>query len=251
MLRCVFTLSIAALAAGCMSDRVRFSARPAQTALVRDGKPAISSVGKESVVLLSRFGRDVPSGQRVGFVLAFQNLGKAPSNFVVNEIEVEQTFGPNSSSQPLEVLTFEKLQQEERTRQVASAILVGLAAGANAAAASQAGYYRSNTTLYTPRGSYLATTTGYSPAAAAIAQANASAQNNALIDSSIAQGQANMARLENEYIKDHTLLPGEWYGGLVGIAPPVGDAKQKTYQIRVRVGSDVHVFDAVQEPAAG
>lgn len=72
-----------------------------------------------------------------------------------------------------------------------------------------------------------------------------------MIEPSIAQGQANMARLEQDYIKDHTLLPGEWYGGTVGIAPPAGDARQKTYQIRVRVGSDVHVFDAVQEPASG
>jgi len=57
--------------------------------------------------------------------------------------------------------------------------------------------------------------------------------------------------LRNEYIKDHTLLPGEWYGDTVGIAPPAGDAKQKAYQIRVRVGADVHVFDAVQEPPSG
>ena len=57
--------------------------------------------------------------------------------------------------------------------------------------------------------------------------------------------------MRNEYIKDHTLLPGEWYGDTVGIAPPAGDAKQKAYQIRVRVGADVHVFDAVQEPPSG
>jgi hypothetical protein len=249
MLRFILAAAIATLASGCVSERIRFTAGPSQTALVRDGKPAISSVGKDSVVLLSRSGRDVPAGQRVGFVVAMQNRGKAPLNFVVSEIQVEQSFGKDSTSQPLEVLTFEKLQQEEKTRQVVSALLVGVAAGANAAAASQAGYYRANTTLHTPRGTYIATTTGYSPTAAAIASSNAAAQNSAMIDASIAQGQANMARLENEYIKDHTLLPGEWYGGLVGIAPPVGDAKQKTYQIRVRVGGDVHVFDAVQEAA--
>ena len=39
-----------------------------------------------------------------------------------------------------------------------------------------------------------------------------------MIETSIAQGQENLARLKNEYIKDHTLLPGEWYGGTVGIA---------------------------------
>ena len=100
-----------------------------------------------------------------------QNRGKAPQNFTVSEIQVEQSFGAGTTGQPLEVLTFEKLQQEEKTRQVVSAILVGVAAGANAAAASQAGYYRSNSTIYTPRGTYIATTTGDSTAAAAIASA--------------------------------------------------------------------------------
>lgn len=250
-MRVIGAVSFSLLAAGCVSDRVRFNTGPGQTALIRDGKPTVSSVGKQSVVLLSRTGRDIPAGQRVGFVVAIQNRGSAPLDFTVAEVQVEQTFGPGSTSQPLEVLTFEKLQQEERTRQVVSALLVGVAAGANAAAASQAGYYRSNSTIYTPRGTYIATTTGYSPAAAAIASANASAQNAAMIDSTIAQGQANMAKLENEYIKDHTLLPGEWYGGTVGIAPPAGDGKQKSYQIRLRVGSDIHVFDAVQEPSSG
>lgn len=251
MLKVWCVVGAAAISSGCVAERVRFTAGPSQMALVRDGKPAISSIGKDSVVLLSRSGRDVPAGQRVGFVVAMQNRGKGPLNFTVSEIQVEQSFGKDSTGQPLEVLTFEKLQQEEKTRQVVSALLVGVAAGANAAAASQAGYYRSNTTLSTPRGTYIATTTGYSPAAAAIASSNASAQNAAMIDSSIAQGQENMARIENDYVKDHTLLPGEWYGGMVGIAPPVGDAKQKTYQIRLRVGADVHVFDAVQEAMGG
>lgn len=128
---CAVLLAVAAT--GCVSDRVKFNAGPGQTALMHDGKPAVSSVGKESGVLLNRTGRDIPAGQRVGFVVAIQNRGKAPQNFAVSEIQVEQTFGPGTTGQSLEVLTFEKLQQEEKTRQVVSAILVGVAAGANAA----------------------------------------------------------------------------------------------------------------------
>jgi len=101
----------------------------------------------------------------------------------------------------LKVITYEELVSEERTRQVAAAVLDGLAAGANAAAASRAGYYSHNTTVYTPRGTYTATTTGYSPAAAAIAQSNATAQNEAMIGATIERGQQNLAMLEQAVMK--------------------------------------------------
>ncbi len=235
---------------GCVTtEQVSFKANPGQMALQREGRPAISSVGKNSLFLLSRIRRDLPQGQRVGYVLAMQNRSTTPLDFSVQGIEAIQTF-PDRPSQPIEVLTIAKLQREEQTRQVVSAILVGVAAGANSASASRAGYYRSTSTLYTPRGSYTMQTTGYSPVAAAIAQGNAAAQNAAMIDAAVAQGQANMARLENEYIKDHTLLPGEWYGGVVGIEPPSYNeaGETKTYSLTIRIGGDAHRFDIVQSP---
>lgn len=243
-------LAISILAGGCVTtEKASFVASAGQMALVRDGRPAISSVKKSTLVLLSRKGREIPSGQRVAFVLAMQNRTAAPLNFVVSDVEVIQEL-PDRQAHTIPVLTFEQLQREERNRQVAQAILVGLAAGANAASASRAGYYRSNTTIYTPRGTLNATTTGYSPTAAAIANMNASAQNAQMIDSAIQQGQANMAQLENEYIKDNTLLPGEWYGGTLAIEPPVsdGDVSRKSYQIRLKVGGELHTFNVVQEP---
>jgi hypothetical protein len=246
----IAAVSISMLAGACMTtERASFVASAGQEALIRDGRPAISSVKKGSLVLLSPSKRETAQGQRVGFVLAIQNRTNASVTFLVDEVEVVQTM-PDGESRPIAVLKFEQLQREERNRQVAQAILVGLAAGANAAAAANSGYYRSNTTLYTPRGTYTATTTGYSPAAAAIASANASAQNNQMIDAAVAQGRANLAKLENEYIKDNTLLPNEWYGGLVGIESPVtdGDHTRKTYQFRIKVGGDVHVINVVQEP---
>jgi hypothetical protein len=237
-------------AAGCMAtEQVRFNASAGQTALVREGRPAISSVGRNTIVLLSRVNRELPQGQRVGFVLAIHSRTPHPQDFRFSDIEVMQSF-PDRSPQPIEVLTFEKLQREERTRQVVAAILVGVAAGANAAAATRAGYYNSTTRMYTPGGTYVARTTGFSPVANAIAQGNAAVQNAAMIDATVAQGQANLARLENEYIKDHTLLQGEWYGGVVGIEPPAYASADevKTYLMTIRVGADVHRFSVVQEP---
>lgn len=242
---------VSAVLAGCVTtDRARFLPGPGQTQLTRDGRPAVSSVGKDTLVLLRTQGRDVVQRARVPFVVAIQNRSKEPITFNVRDVEVVQSFA-DQADRPIEVVTVEKLEQEERTRQVIGAILLVAAAGANAAAASRAGYYRSNTTIYTPRGTIQATTTGYSPGLAAAASANAAAQNSAMIGTAIEQGQENLARLERDYVKDHTMLPGEWYGGLMAIEPPVsGDgAETKNYQLRIRLGRDIHTFRIAQEPA--
>lgn len=248
--RLIVYLVTALAVAGCVTqDRIGFQPASGQSNLIRDGKPAISSVKANSAVMLARPRSDVPQGERVGFVLAFQNRSNEPVDFRVSDVEVIQKF-PDRPEQPIKVLTFDQLQSEERARQVARAVVVGLAAGANAAAASQAGYYQSRSTIYTPRGTYVATTTGYSPAAAAIAASNAAAQNAHMMGNALAEGQANLARLENEYIKDHTALPGEWYGGTLGIEPPIFNSPEETknYVLRLRVGAEVHSFEISQTP---
>src|SRR6202171_2955279 len=51
--------------------------------------------------------------------------------------------------------------------------------------------------------------------------------------------QRNMPTLEQSVIKDNTLMPGEWYGGQLHVAPPTDQAGgQKTYTIVITVGSD-------------
>lgn len=82
----------------------------------------------------------------------------------MSQIEVNQIVGENEFA--MTVVTYEMLAQEEKNRQVAAAILTGLAAGANAYGASRARYG----SYTTPGGR---TGTFYSPTAAAIAQNNA------------------------------------------------------------------------------
>src|SRR5258708_33493297 len=123
----------------------------------------------------------------------------------------------------MQVVTFEMLQQEEKNRQVASAILIGVAGAANAYSASRAGYG----SFTTPSGR---TGTFYSPTAAVIAQNNAAAQNEAMIAATVESGQRNMAALEQSVIKDNTLMSGEWYGGHMHAAPPAEpDGRGRTY----------------------
>jgi len=139
------------------------------------------------------------------------------------------------------VVTYEMLVQEEKNRQVAAAVFTGLAAAGNSYSASQAGYGH----YTTPSGR---TGTFYSPTAAAIAQGNAAAQNDAMIAATVETGQRNMAALEQSVIKDNTLMPGEWYGGQLHVAPPTdqGDGGPKSYTIVITVGTDRHVVDVLQ-----
>jgi len=143
----------------------------------------------------------------------------------------------------MQIVTFEMLMQEEKNRQVAAAILTGVAGAANAYSASRAGYG----SYATPSGR---TGTFYSPTAAVIAQNNATMQNEAMFAATVETGQRNMAALEQSVIKDNTLMPGEWYGGQLHLAPPTDQpGGQKTYTIVITVGSDRHVIDVAQGPA--
>ena len=143
----------------------------------------------------------------------------------------------------MQVVTCEMLAQEERNRQIAAAILTGVAGAANAYSSSRAG----NGSYTTPSGR---TGTFYSPTAAAIAQNNAAAQNEAMFAATIETGQRNMAALEQLVIKDNTLMPGEWYGGQLHLTPLNDKAgPQKTYTIIITVGDDRHVVEVAQGPA--
>ena len=174
------------------------------------------------------------------FVVGINNLGKQPVEFRVAEVEAIQHVG--ASDYGMQIVTFEMLAQEEKNRQVAMAVLAGVAGAANSYSASRAGYG----SYTTPSGR---TGTFYSPTAAVIAQNNAAVQNEAMFAATIESGQRNMASLEQAVIKDNTLMPGEWYGGQLHIAPPTDQGGgQKSYTIVITVGTDRHVIDVAQAP---
>jgi hypothetical protein len=238
-------LGIAALCAaslgGCVTagETVSFRAsNPQQQTMMRDGQPALVSRQKTSLVLVRPASRQLKSNGRPVFVVGINNLGKQPVEFRVGQVEAFQHVA--GSDFEMKIVTYEMLVQEENNRQIAAAILTGIAGAANAYSASQAGYGH-----YTaPNGR---TGTFYSPTAAAIAQNNAAVQNEAMVAATVESGQRNMAVLEQSVIKDNTLMPGEWYGGQLHIAPPTDQADgQKTYTIVITVGSDRHVIEVAQ-----
>jgi hypothetical protein len=235
---------LGAALSGCVtnSETVAFrSSGPSQQAMMRDGQPALVSRQKNSVVLVRPASRQLQANGRPVFVVGINNLSRGPIDFRVAEVEANQRVG--ASEYPMQVVTFEMLQQEEKNRQVAAAILAGVAGAANAYSASRAGYG----SYTTPNGK---TGTFYSPTAAAIAQNNASVENEAMFAATVENGQRNMAVLEQSVIKDNTLMPGEWYGGQLHLAPPTDQAGgPKTYSIVIMVGGDRHVIEVAQGPA--
>jgi len=243
----------ALLLSGCVSTEVaHFKAQgPSQQAIVRDGRNAIVSKKKNSIVLVSPASRQFGARSRPVYVVAMTNLSRGPLDFHVSDVTVTQT-RDGTPVATLPVITYEQLVSEERSRQVAAALLIGLAAGANAAAAANAGYGHSYGTVVTPRGNiatYSATT--YNPGVAAFAQANAAAENAVMIDNAVETGRRNLAALEQQVIKDNTLMPGEWYGGQLHFAPPQAtEGKPKTYTITIRIGDDVHEIEVVQAAPA-
>ena len=209
--------------------------------MVRDGRPALVSRQKTSIVLVSPAARQQKTSGRPVFVVGINNIGRQPVDFRVAQVEAIQKVGSAEFSMP--IVTYEMLVQEEKNRQIAAAILTGVAAAGNAYSASQAGYG----TYTTPSGR---TGTFYSPTANVIAQGNAAAQNEAMIATTIETGQRNMAVLEQAVIKDNTLMPGEWYGGQLHVSPPTDQGgAQKSYTLVITVGPDRHVVDINQGPA--
>lgn len=237
-------VALCAVLGGCMSsgETVSFRAsNPQQQALMRDGQPALVSRQKSSLVLVRPAARQMQTNGRPVFVVGINNLSKQPVDFRVGQVEAVQH--ASGSDFEMKVVTYEMLVQEERNRQVAAALLTGLAAGANAYGASHAGHG----SYTTPSGR---TGTFYSPTAAVIAQNNAAVQNEAMIAATVETGQRNMTVLEQSVIKDNTLMPTEWYGGQLHLAPPTDQAgAQKTYTIIITVGTDRHVIDVAQGPA--
>jgi hypothetical protein len=243
-MRILGIVALCAALGGCVStnETVTFrTTNPQQQAMMRDGQPALVSRQKNSLVLVRPASRQLQANGRPVFVVGINNIGKQPIEFQVAQVEATQHVG--ASDYGMQVVTFEMLQQEEKNRQIARAVLAGVSVAANSYSASRAGYG----SYTTPSGR---SGTFYSPTAAAIAQNNAAYQNEAVIASTVETGQRNMAMLEQSVIKDNTLMPGEWYGGQLHIAPPTEqDGAKKSYTIIITVGQDRHVVDIAQGPA--
>jgi hypothetical protein len=129
------------------------------------------------------------------------------------------------------------------------AFATALAGAGRAISAAYAGYSTTNGSVYGGGtvGTFSATT--YHQYRSQHAQQLAQAQTNADFASLRAEGELNLQRLEQTILKDHTVLPGEWYGGTIVLeVPPRGAGDITEYTISVRFGGEVHEFQVRQTP---
>jgi hypothetical protein len=249
---------------GCSSNtRIALSAAPDQESLTRDGVPALVSKHKY-VVMLRPASAVIRSSGRPSFVVAVYNPTKAPSELRVSGITARQIDSKNQAAN-VHVFTYEELIVEVQRKQRWATFAVALGGAANAMAASSAGYTHttgvySGSTYGTYSGSlngtYTGSTTGiytattYDSGRAYAAQQIASAQTAANFAAIQANGQQALDALQNAVLKDNTVMPGEWIGGVVVLDSPTEANGAASYSIDVRIGGEIHTFAVNQARAS-
>jgi len=97
-------------------------------------------------------------------------------------------------------------------------------------------------------GTYTGSTTGiysattYDSGRAYAAQQMASAQTVANFAAIQLNGQQALDQLQNAILKDNTVLPGQWIGGVVVLDSPTETNGAASYSLDVRIGGEIHTF---------
>jgi hypothetical protein len=242
-------LALLLLLLGCSrSERISLVANPYQQSLMRDGDPALISTQKQ-IVMLRPAAATIRRGERPAFIVAVYNRSNRPTELQVAGITAVQTGLTNQA--PNHVYTYDELVAETRRKQAWAAVGAAVAGAAGSYSAANAGYSQTYGTYSgrvsgpyssaTMSGTYSSTT--YDAGRAYAAQSINNAQTAANLASIQAQGQQRLSELQTTILKDNTVLPGEWVGGMV-----VLDIPDKTpdgvmhYQTDVHFGNEVHSF---------
>ncbi|MCM5559157.1 hypothetical protein [Pleomorphomonas sp. JP5] len=212
--------SAAVVLSGCVTvEKTSFAKQAGQEVLVRSGRDAILSQTGSTQLIVAPASR-TEKMPRPTYVALIRNTGNKPVTLRYSDISVVQT----DTGKPLKVWTVDELQSEARGQAIALAILGGVAGVAS-------GYYSGSGTVNGQHYTY----SGYNGAAgSAIAGAN--------VRSAAAEGEINVAALENNMLMDNTILPGESYGGafVFDAAKVAKTSDPKQYTITFKIGPDVH-----------
>jgi hypothetical protein len=223
---------------------VGLKAADGQETVVRDGVPALISK-KQHVIVMRPISKTQASHGRPSFVLAVLNRGNRPVTMRVEDIQAIST---KPKQIAIRIYTFEELTSEAQAQRNAQLTLALLSGVAGAVSASQAGYSHTTGSVYGANsyGSFSATT--YNPAVAQMAANQNAAITASNMEGIQAQGEQRLAELQNTILKDHTLMPGEWHGGVIVLdEPEKGETGSAEYEIRVQLDSEVHAFNISQE----
>jgi hypothetical protein len=212
-------LAAAFIVTGCASsEQVLLTASTDQQAIMRNGVPALIS-NKKNVVMLRPNSRQMPTGSRPAFTIAVFNAGKHPITLQESDIRAEQSLGGRTAS--IRIFRYDELVKEEQDRQTAQTVIAVLGGVSGAIAASNAGYAK---------------------------QSMVASRTAADFEAIKAQGEANLDNLQAVILKDHTVMPGEWYGGTVMLQSLNTPESGLSYAVAVSFGGEEHRFSVSQRP---
>lgn len=227
------------------TDLVQLTPASGQQSIVRDGVPSLISEERH-VVMLRPVAHVQGSNARPRFVIAALNRAKQPVTITTSDIIASRSVGAKRFA--IRVYRYDELVKEAEDEKNAKLTLAVLSGVAGAMSAANAGYTQTSGSVYGNNayyGSYNATT--YNPALAQMAadeNADRMADNVAGIQAS---GDAQLSMLQGTILKDHTLMPGEWHGGVIVLDVPEKDsANRAEYVIDVRIEGETHTFQVTQ-----
>ena len=251
------------LLCGCASnDRISLVADQSQQAITRDGVPSLIS-SKRQVVMLRPASSLIESSGRPAFVVAVYNPKRTSVELRASQISAHLNDVSNGPV-ALRVYSYEELVAEVQKKQRWAAFGAALQGVGAAMSATSAGYSRTTGTYGSStygtysgdlNGVYSGSTTGvysattYDSGRAYAAQQQASAQTAANMAAIQAQGRHALSNLQNLILKDNTVLPGQWVGGVIVLDVPSKANGSATYRISVPLGGEVHSFVVNQTKA--
>lgn len=187
------------------------------------GTPTFISTMPASAVEIA-----VPEGQkgkRIRIAVLALNFGTTPDSLGYENIRVGTTGGAAAN-----LITYEQLQGQARTRAAWAALFVGLAAGLNTYAAARYG-----------GAGYVGHVRYYDPVAGQMAVDRADAENDAAF-SSIAQTlDTELANLDGSVLRTTTIDPRTVFGGVVVFDLPKG-ASVRDMVVTVTFEGDTHAI---------
>jgi hypothetical protein len=186
------------------------------------------------------------------FAVALRNMKNQNLHFDASQISATRILEDGTIAD-LKVWSYDELVKEEKNRQTWAAVAAALGGVGRSMDAANAGYSRTTGTFNaynsygdSAYGTYQSTT--YNSYQNYTARQLANAQTSAEFAAIRAEGEANLAALQGNIIKNHTLMPGEWYGGTIVLdVPKKSKAGITNYLVSVTVESETHQFQISQK----
>ncbi len=245
-------LALSLCAAGCSSAAVELLPTADQEFLVRDGMPTLVSKKQHMVMLRPNY-RKIDGNGRPAFTVVVLNRGANPETLLEKNLTASQMI--KGTRYTLRIHRFDELVSEEQAEQKRRVIVAALSGAARAMSAANAGYVQTTgqVNAYGSYGSAYGTysSTTYDPMRAQLAQQVAQAQTQSEFSSLQQVGEQNLQMLEGTILKDHTVMPGEWYGGTIVLDPlHSASSNGKSYfDISIIYGGEQHTFSVAHVDA--